>query len=223
MGIKELKKRLKELMIDAETQSAFARRAGIAQSTISRIFNGQLPKLAVLNRIAQNLGVPPVYLLEALATPNGEDPELKQYAEQLGVTDDALRHFPKNMAPVLNIAACGALIESHDLDFPPGVADEFLPTTSSDDNCFFVVAQGESMKPTVLEGDRLLVEPSLPLVNNSIVVAIINQEATVKRYRRVMSGAMLTPDNPDYDPIFIPNEILAAARIYRITLIMRKV
>ena len=211
------------MMIDGETQVNFARRAGVAQSTISRIFSGQLPKISVLNRIADNMGISANYLLDALASPDGESQALKQRAASLGLPENQLEFFPKNMAPVLNITNCGPLIESHDLDFPVGVADEYLPVSSTDENAFFIVASGSSMKPTVVEGDRLLIEPSQPLVGNCIAVAIINQEATVKRYRRVARGVMLTPDNPDYEPIFIPNEQLSEARIYRCTLIMRRI
>ena len=106
MGVKELKRRLKELMIEGETQVNFARRAGVAQSTISRIFSGQLPKISVLNRIADNMGISANYLLDALASPDGESQALKQRAASLDLPENQLEFFPKNMAPVSDLQKC---------------------------------------------------------------------------------------------------------------------
>ena len=54
------------------------------------------------------------------------------------------------------------------------------------------------------DGDELLVDRSLPVVDGRIVVAVLaDGEFTVKRFRRTGSGVVLESEHPDYPPIAI--------------------
>lgn len=54
------------------------------------------------------------------------------------------------------------------------------------------------------DGDELLVDRSLPVVDGRIVVAVLaDGEFTVKRFRRTPSGVVLESEHPDYPPITI--------------------
>lgn len=55
----------------------------------------------------------------------------------------------------------------------------------------------------ILNGDLVLVRPGKTASNGDIVVALIEDEATVKRFRQTRAGVELAPENPDYSPIRI--------------------
>lgn len=69
--------------------------------------------------------------------------------------------------------------------------------------------RGESMKNAgILEGDYVVVRPSDEAADGEIVVALIGEEATVKRFFREADHVRLQPENEAMDPI-----ITADARV----------
>jgi DNA polymerase V len=70
---------------------------------------------------------------------------------------------------------------------------------------FFTRAAGQSMCDAgILNGDLLVVDRSLIPNDNSIVIAILNGEFTVKRLKFIDGQAFLYPANKNYQPISIP-------------------
>lgn len=62
--------------------------------------------------------------------------------------------------------------------------------------------RGDSMRDAgILAGDLVIVRPTEEAGNGEIVVALIEDEATVKRYFREPDAIRLQPENPDYEPI----------------------
>ncbi len=62
--------------------------------------------------------------------------------------------------------------------------------------------RGDSMRDAgILEGDYVVVHPADDADNGQIVVAMIEDEATVKRFFREGKGVRLQPENPAYEPI----------------------
>ena len=62
--------------------------------------------------------------------------------------------------------------------------------------------RGDSMiNAGILDGDKVVVRPQQTADNGEIVVALLDDSATVKRFRRVGSTIWLMPENPAYDPI----------------------
>ena len=53
----------------------------------------------------------------------------------------------------------------------------------------------------ILPGDLVIVKQQPTAHNGEIVVALLDDSATVKRFRRVGSTIWLMPENPAYDPI----------------------
>ena len=53
----------------------------------------------------------------------------------------------------------------------------------------------------ILDGDRVVVRPQQTAENGEIVVALLEDSATVKRFRRKGGEVWLMPENPNYDPI----------------------
>lgn len=62
--------------------------------------------------------------------------------------------------------------------------------------------RGDSMRDAgILEGDTVIVRPTEDADNGQIVVALLGDEATVKRFFRDSDGIRLEAENPDYEPI----------------------
>ena len=72
-----------------------------------------------------------------------------------------------------------------------------------DDTCFALRVQGYSMiNAGILDGDHVVVRPQSTADTGDIVVALLDDEATVKRFRRDTHGGIwLLPENPDYQPL----------------------
>ncbi|MBU6447312.1 transcriptional repressor LexA [Patescibacteria group bacterium] len=72
---------------------------------------------------------------------------------------------------------------------------------------FLLRVRGDSMKNAgILEGDLVIVKPVKEPKNNDIVVALLHDEATVKRFIKVQNRAYLKPENENYKNIYPQNE-----------------
>jgi repressor LexA len=73
--------------------------------------------------------------------------------------------------------------------------------------------RGDSMRDAgILEGDLVIVRPAEEASNGEIVVALLGDEATVKRYFREADAIRLQPENPDYEPI-VSREVEILGRV----------
>ena len=73
---------------------------------------------------------------------------------------------------------------------------------SLDEGLFALRVRGESMKGAgILPGDVVVVRRQSTASSGDIVVALVGDEATVKRLRRVRGRAELHPANPEFAPI----------------------
>ena len=71
-----------------------------------------------------------------------------------------------------------------------------------DPSCFALRVRGDSMiNAGILNGDKIVVKPQQVADDGQIVVAMIEDEATVKRLRKRNGEIWLMPENPDYEPI----------------------
>ena len=67
---------------------------------------------------------------------------------------------------------------------------------------YFFKMKGDAMQQAgIFDGDVLIVDRSLKLINGKIIVAILNGELLVRRYHQNFSSAFLVPDNDRYKPI----------------------
>ena len=76
--------------------------------------------------------------------------------------------------------------------------------------CFMLTVRGKSMiEAGILDGDYILVRKQNTAENGTIVVALIEDEATVKTFYKEDGYIRLQPENSTMDPIIVPNcEIL---------------
>ncbi len=69
---------------------------------------------------------------------------------------------------------------------------------------FFLRVAGDSMiNAAIKEGDLALVRPQSTAHNREIVVAMVNGEATLKRFYREGDHIRLQPENPNMSPIIL--------------------
>lgn len=99
----------------------------------------------------------------------------------------------------------------------------YIPFSSphhSGKELFALEVSGESMKNAgILSGDYVVAEKTPTVEDGEIAVALIEDEATVKRVFREPDGIRLQPENPDFDPIFtqdvlILGRVIAVVRYY---------
>ena len=73
-------------------------------------------------------------------------------------------------------------------------------------DCFMLTVRGESMiEAGILNGDYILVKRQNTAENGQIVVALIEDEATVKTFYKETDHIRLQPENRTMDPIIVPN------------------
>ena len=84
----------------------------------------------------------------------------------------------------------------------------------SEPGCFALRVRGDSMiNAGILDGDKVVVRPQPTANDGQIVVARIEDEATVKRLSRRNGEIWLLPENENYDPIDGTNaEIIGLVR-----------
>ncbi len=74
---------------------------------------------------------------------------------------------------------------------------------------FILEVTGDSMIDVGIDiGDKILVRKQNYAERKDIVVAIVDDEATVKRYNRIGDSILLIPENKNYEPILIKDENL---------------
>lgn len=105
---------------------------------------------------------------------------------------------PRNQVPILGNVAAGA----------PILAEQYIEdyltfdTEGRQGEHFALRVRGESMLGAgILPGDCVVVHRQETFRNGDIVVALFEDEATVKTLRRKDGHIWLMPENPDYQPI----------------------
>ena len=103
--------------------------------------------------------------------------------------------------PVLGRVAAGVPITAQeDIEGEFLLADAFVPRAS---DAFMLRVQGDSMvDAAILDGDLILVRPQRAAENGEIVVAMLDGEATVKRFYREAGRIRLQPENQAMAPIY---------------------
>jgi repressor LexA len=101
-----------------------------------------------------------------------------------------------------------------------GYIDYPASMTYSNTGLFALRVVGQSMVGAgILDGDIVVVQSKQYADNGEIVVAMINDEATVKRFYRENGHFRLQPENPDFAPIIsddvsILGKVIANFRFY---------
>ena len=105
--------------------------------------------------------------------------------------------------PVLGRIAAGApLLAEENREGEIGIAASSLPGQA--DELFALRVRGESMiQAHICDGDLILVRRQDSAQPNDIVVAMVDGEATVKRFARQGDRVLLKPEHPTMSPIVV--------------------
>ena len=105
--------------------------------------------------------------------------------------------------PMLGRVAAGQpilAVENIESYFP--IPTEFMPNAES----FMLRVQGESMiNAGIFDGDNILVEKCDTAHNGEMVVALVDDSATVKTFYKEGDHIRLQPENDFMDPIIVPD------------------
>lgn len=81
-----------------------------------------------------------------------------------------------------------------------------LSLLNNNPDCFGLKVQGDSMiNAGIFEGDTVIVNPQKEVSNGEIVVALLGDEATLKRFERKNNQINLIPENENYRTITLEN------------------
>ena len=122
---------------------------------------------------------------------------------------------PTSQVPVLGRVTAGMpILAVEDIE-------GYLPfPQKSGKELFALHVMGLSMRDAgILDGDYVVVERTPTADDGEIVVAMIEEEATVKRLFREPDGIRLQPENPDFEPIYsdhasLLGRVIAVLRYY---------
>lgn len=105
--------------------------------------------------------------------------------------------------PIVGRVAAGEpilAVENVDAYFP--VPAEYMPNAQA----FMLKVKGESMiNAGIFDGDSILVEQQSTAKNGDMVVALVDDSATVKTFYKEDNHIRLQPENDNMDPIIVPD------------------
>lgn len=168
------------------TQGKLAEKLGLSRSTIAMYeTHGSEPDIETLTSIANFFDVSIDYLLGKQTTkPNPKGKKI----------------------PVLGVIPAGIPIEAIEdiLDY-----EEITEDMAKRGEYFALKVQGDSMLPTIKDGDIVIVRQQDDAESGKICVVMINgYDATLKEIKKDPNGIWILPHNPtsDFKPTFFTNK-----------------
>jgi repressor LexA len=126
------------------------------------------------------------------------DPSKSRTVQLVETLQNEERHRDAVAVPVVGHVAAGAPILAEQ-----NIEDHvILSPQFAREGWFALRVRGDSMvNAGILDGDLVLVKPQQDAPDGSIVVALVGEEATVKRLDRSSGRIRLLAENPAYEPI----------------------
>jgi repressor LexA len=119
-----------------------------------------------------------------------------------GFDDGRSRRLPRN---VVELPLVGRVAAGQPIYADQNIEDSMLLPTQivGDYSSFLLTVKGESMiEAGILDGDFVVVKEQQTANNGDIVVALIDDEATVKTFYREPDRIRLQPENQSMEPIY---------------------
>jgi len=130
------------------------------------------------------------------------DPTKPRAIEILDDTFNLTRREVANIPLIGHVAAGEPLLAQQNIENYFPVPVEMLPNA----NMFLLKVRGESMiNAGIFDGDLVLVEQRNVAANGDMVVALIEDGATVKTFYKENGYIRLQPENDNLDPIIVPD------------------
>ena len=185
-----LKAKRKELGL---TLAQIAEKIGVTEATVQRWESGNIKSLRHerIAKLADILGVTPAVLMgwDEPTAPTLPSPTITEDTVTFPVITSVATHYD---GVSIDESAAGEKIE---------VPRAYLKGRKAEDFCAMRV-RGDSMTGAgILDGDIVIVRRQPDARTGDIVVALLGDEATVKRLSLRGKEVWLLPENPAYDPI----------------------
>lgn len=170
----------KQAAIAGENQPDIAEVLGVTKSAVNSYFTGtKMPRMDRIKKLAEHFGCNVSDLIDD-----------KTVEDQ--ITAVAI--------PVLGTVPAGVPIEAiQDI-----LGYEEIPKIMADTGEFFCLrVEGNSMYPLLYSGETIVIKKQETADNGDIVVALVdNEDATVKRLKKVSDGIILEAENPEYNSLY---------------------
>ncbi|MCI6244830.1 MAG: transcriptional repressor LexA [Eubacterium sp.] len=130
------------------------------------------------------------------------DPNLKRTIRLAGGSSKA------TPVPLLGTVTAGVPILAQEQ------IEEYIPVALGKSGDYFALhVRGSSMiNAHIIDGDIIIVEKTPVAENGDIVVALVGDEATVKRFYKEKGHFRLQPENDDFEPIIV-DELALLGRV----------
>ncbi len=128
-----------------------------------------------------------------------------------GLLEESDSTEPVRMVPLIGEVAAGRpILAVEDIEDRLPVRQDWLPVH---ERSFFLRVRGDSMAEGIQAGDLVLVDPGVRVHRTEIVVAMIEDEATVKRFYPEADRVVLRSDNPAYADIVVSRDFRVVGRV----------
>lgn len=194
-----------------KTQAQFAMLIGLDPSNLSRALNAGEPfRDSLINRIIVNVGVSKEWLVDGVGVPFPRGEHATELIDG-GTRIDS--YNPKAPgAPVYDIDVTAGSRELSQMFTRENIIGHFdMPGINPD--CPIVRVSGDSMSPRIANGAYISIRPlsdGAPIFWGQIYVVVLEDYRMVKYVRRHNNPAMviLHSDNPDYDDMEVPRDMI---------------
>jgi transcriptional regulator with XRE-family HTH domain len=182
-------RRLAEAMAP-EKVTAFAARVGVPQGTVSKYLRAggsAGPRIDIVAKLADGLGCS----IDWLVSGRGDGPD----------TESLFVKIPRYDATLA--AGAGSWNEGRrKLDDIPFTREFLLKKLNRSSTAGLAVleSRGDSMVPTIMDGALMLVDEMDTRVTDGVFAFVLDEDARVKRLRKLTDGLSLISDNPAYPP-----------------------
>ena len=130
------------------------------------------------------------------------DPTKPRAIEILDDSFNFTRREMVNVPMVGRVAAGEPILAEQNIENYFPIPMEFMPNNQT----FMLTVKGESMiNAGIFDGDMVLVEQRNTARNGEMVVALIDDGATVKTFHKEEGVIRLQPENDTMDPIIVPD------------------
>ena len=130
------------------------------------------------------------------------DPTKPRAIEILDDTFNLVRRELVNVPIIGTVTAGEPILAFENIEGYFPIAPEFLHNKQT----FMLKVKGESMiNVGIYDGDMVLVEEATTAANSDIVVALVDDSATVKRFYKENGYFRLQPENDNMSPIIVKN------------------
>ncbi len=131
-----------------------------------------------------------------------KDPTKPRAIEIIDDNFNLTRREVVNVPLVGRVAAGEPILAVENIDSYFPIPTEFMPNKES----FMLRVKGESMvNAGIFDGDNILVQRQSDAKNGDMVVALVDDSATVKTFYKEDGHIRLQPENDTMDPIIVPD------------------